>query len=366
MNKESILRFFGREPNQYLLPNGLTEFQRQLSRKGREALQSALEFYPNQSESQEENPEFFKKIHLMSDAIDRDRLKVWTTEDLGISQTLRLRMFLESFENGNSDSGNLSGEWPQIGNKEIFGGFPTIGAEFHIKKNDPKYDNFWERLLILNMSQYQKDSKVPLSKAEDDIIEVRMNPSIYPIAVSTWMLTKRVLPEIQSCYFTLTLGQKDNNFSLENDSQLSLIKSLQTLANLAYVSFWDHIGGEDLPWILPFGGFYIGQTVRVKDGTFSLTGNATESEGQLNLYSGFGDIFPKLAFYLSMAFADQRIADFVGKYVGKGLNIQKAAEINDSEVTLIWNTINNLIYKDRVLLAASNKGQAVIDSSTAW
>lgn len=245
--------------------------------------------------------------------------------------------------------------------KETFSAFPTIGGEFHITLDEEMYDTFWQRIAYLNMSQYQEKSQIPFSKTDHGLIEVRMNPSIYPVAISTWVAVRRILPEMNISYFTVTLGKRDDDLDLFSEESRDLVGSLKTLANIIYAAVFKSCVGAELLGELSFGGFYIGETIRVKEGDFTRTGSATKSKGQLNLYSGFAHIFPGLAKYTSFAFVEPEIRDFLNKYIGKGLGIEDAFKVEEADFAIIWNTIDKIIGESHYLQQADKKALEIMD-----
>lgn len=317
------------------------------------------------------DPNFQRKVYLMSEAIEEDPVLSFNTNDLGISQALRLKKFLKKDINSQADKNNehlpFSPDDP-----DLFVGFPTIGGEFHIPDLTDTYPSFWERLTILNMSQYQKGSPVPFSEQIDRLTEVRMNPTIYPFATATWQLMKRLLPELNNTYFTITINRDYADFNRRFDD--FTVEALRTIGSLVYAAFFkdtpehkntlteNFIYGRN-PEEIKFGNFYLGQTVKLKNKKYELTGNARTQDGQLNLYIGFGDLFPYLAYYLSMALVEPKILGFVSSIAR--LTPQEAIKVRIEDIQRVFQTINDLVANSGIPREATERGQKFIDELTS-
>lgn len=324
-------------------------------RKSGEAIASAMAMYLVAGGSFEEDSHFERNIYYMSEAIAEDQISPQSTEDLGISQALRLRKFLEKIQITQHQEDLHSTDIAQY--REAFSEFPTIGAEFHIPDSTKTYANFWQRLVILNMSQYQRESSIPFSGNDQGVIEIRMNPSLYPFTIATWNLMRLLMPELNQSYFTLTLNRQDANFSKKD---VKLVALLHSLGNLGYAAFFQEVPVAD-PEELVFGGRYIGQTVRVKNGEYSLTGDYHTGAGQLNVYTGFGDLFPYLAYYCSMALAKPLLLRPVEERAGAVTTPSQAIEMEESNIRYIFGAMNNSILEDSRLRKAAEYGQRIID-----
>lgn len=259
--------------------------------KSSEAIATAMNLYTLSGGSTEVTSHFEKYVSYMTESIEEDPIIPWNTEDLGIFQSFRLWRFhkkiqaestaKEEVEEARKEKKPDLGEVPDISDyQKAFEKFPTIGAEFHIPQTAETFDNFWQRVAILNMSQYHKESHIPFSKNDQGLIEIRMNPSIYPIATATWNLMRLILPELNKQYFTITINWKDYNFSKEE--HLPIILGLQTLGSIRYASFFNMAPSDYDIEGPPFGTWYIGQTEKIKNGKFSLVGSSNSGQGQLN------------------------------------------------------------------------------------
>ncbi|MBI2327621.1 hypothetical protein HYU92_04875 [Candidatus Curtissbacteria bacterium] len=183
-----------------------------------------------------------------------------------------------------------------------------------------------------------------------------MNPSIYPISVATWNLMRQVLPEINKAYFHITINWKDANFRQSEHSELA--RRLQTLGSLCYAACFKEAPPPTPPKDgLSFGDWYIGQTVKVKNGIYSLIGNAS-AEGQLALFTGLGDLFPDLAYYSSMAMVNPEMVAFAAKY--KKITIREAFEMKENDIRDIFESLNSRLMTDSRLQQATEDGQKII------
>lgn len=278
-----------------------------------DAIASAMAMYVISKGPIENSNYFSKNVDLMSQAIKDDPIHPLETKDLGLSQVARLRNFMDRI--AEKDPENL----PDIGQqKEAFGEFPTVGAEFHFPGDTPgKQRNFWQRLAILNISQYQRGSYIQLSRNDRGVIEVRMNPSIYPVAIATWNHMKLLLPELNQAFFTVTINRTHKNFDWKGEKDKVLLNKLQAIGFLAYASIFKNIPPTVDSEEIDFGKLYLGQTVKMYNGRYDFSGQwagGKGSYGQLALYAGFGGNFPHLAYFLSMALADESVLGSVAHH----------------------------------------------------
>ena len=379
-----------------------------------------------------------KAVYDMSESIMHDPVTTVSIEELGLSQAHRLYRFL-----------NSSGKRPCVSLDELKG-LPVIGAEFHLRKEAV---GIHEKLLTLNMAQYQNGCPIPLSEEEaglagveeDILVEVRMNPSYYPITVANWELMRKIIP-IDDSYFFMSITPPPKN--------TRQIKQLQSLANIIYADRYETIekdplsllsnfvqkhvydvfkavlifgplfGGMSLFYYvddlarnflganasqaialisalgfgvsIPFflfskriqdgleklgvyeeygeidlGEYYLGQTTRLEDGEWhsaavlrKLNGkiplyNNRGRDYQLNLYSGFGDIFPKQAYYISMGYLDNKIFEIVEREAGN-VTINEAVKMPKKEIANVLNKINNYIIASKKLAEVTRSGQRII------
>lgn len=278
------------------------------NRNSTDAIASAMAMYVISKGPIENSNYFSNYVRLMSQAIKDDPIHPLETSDLGLSQVARLRNFMDRIADKDPES------LPDIGKqKEAFGEFPTVGAEFHFPGDTPeKQRNFWQRLAILNMSQYQRGSYIQLSRNDRDVIEVRMNPSIYPVAIATWNHMKLLLPELSQAFFTITINRTDKNFDWTDEVDQSLLNKLRAIGFLTYASIFENVPRTEGTEEVDFGNIYLGQTVKMHNGKYNFSGNWSGGEGkhgQLAVYTGFGGNFPHLAYYLSMALAKPYLLD---------------------------------------------------------
>ncbi len=257
-----------------------------------------------------ENERFKSDVSNMAEAIDQDPTEIATTADLGLSQTLRLKGFIDRLTKQPILS--LPDVQPLL---KFFAGFPTVGAEFHFSPDDPTLNHtFWQRLALLNMSQYQEGSYIQMSRNDRGVIEVRMNPSVYPVTIANWRRMMFLLPELKRAFFTVTFNRNEKNgdFSWNNEDDKNLLAKLQSIGLLCYASLFEATPQSGKNEEIPFGTVYLGQTVRAFGGDFMYTGhwsgnnnsNEKGDHGQLAIYAGYGDSFPYMAYYPSMALAN--------------------------------------------------------------
>lgn len=308
-----------------------------------------------------------KDIHFqghtfnMSEAISEDPIIPSQTEDLGLSQVARLQSFLNKIK-------KLKGkDFPDIEEQKIaLDEFPTVGAEFHIPINDlQRHPDFMKRLAILNMSQYQRGSCVQFSGNDRGVLEVRMNPSVYPITIANWEHIRLFLPELNHAYFTLTINRGDGNFFWENNDDRFLLTKLRALGMLTYAGVFENIPMTETRAEVNFGNIYLGQTAKLRDGTHTISGNWGKGEGhfgQLAIYTGFGENFQPLAYYLSMALANPDIIDPLPMVNSKAIyNLADALAISSLKVRNYFDAIQNRVKADPRLRKAFEAGDLIMN-----
>lgn len=301
-------------------------------------------------------------IYHMGEAITEDPISPWETADLGISQAARLLGFVRKMQNGQGQEKAIIAAMRTY-QEALTADLPTIGAEFHIPYADDMNGTFWQRAAILNMSQYQSGSHIPFSRMEEGLIEIRMNPSIYPVSTATWNLMRLLLPELNSSYFTITINRRDRDFSKGEEN---MIMFLHALGNLSYAAFFRGVPSVTTPQQVNFGDRYLGQTVRVTNGDFILTGNwgsKRGQEGQLNICSGFGDLFPQMAFYLSMGLVEPVLlkSHGLGDKIRKAESLSNALKFKEEDIRNIFETLNRLIVGNRRMSSTVKHGQRIIE-----
>lgn len=211
------------------------------------------------------------------------------------------------------------------------------------------------------MSQYQPGSYVQFSRNDKGVIEIRMNPSIYPIAIANWNWIKEVLlPEINRAYFHVTINRPGQDFTWGNDR--ILLDSLRALGMLDYAGEYSDVK-EATREDISFGQVYLGQTVRLDDRGFLLSGNWGGEEGehgQLSVYSGFGKTFDALAYYLSMALMKPEILRPVREGLVRSKTLYEALRFEPEKIRAIFSAIQAQIEDDEKLWYAFNAGNRII------
>jgi len=323
------------------------------------AIAMAMSMYAISGGSLEVGNEFKRKVYNMGEAIAEDEVHPRETWQLGLSQVSRLRSFKAKEENQNFYG------LPDIeGYTFPFANYPTVGAEFHFPKDfTDKNPEIWQKLALLNMSQYHKGSYIQFSRNDRDVIEVRMNPSIYPIAIANWNNLRDVMPELNNAFFTITLNRPDQNFAWNNTSDTEILNKLKTIGLLTYAGRFKNTPLEEGRQEINFGQIYLGQTFKVRNGQNIFDGLWTGNSGlngQFALYLGFGDNFPHLAYYLSMSLAEPKILssvpDYIWRYVKK---LPDALTIDPTNRYKIFNTIQQHIQTNSRLQQVYDAGRDI-------
>ena len=329
-----------------------------------EALTDAMVMYALSGGPLTEDNMFKAHLYHMSEAVSEDPVQPITTEDLGLSQVSRIHSFLRTIHNEPVEP------IPNINTElEVFSNFPTVGAEFHFPLNTAnERPNFWQRLALLNMSQYQKGSYIQLSRNDRDVIEVRMNPSDFPVTIANWNHMRQILPEINKSFFTVTYNNKEpkKDFKWENYSDESLLKKLSALGYLCYADVFESIPQQEKREEINFGTVYLGQTVRKTEKGFDYTGHWTgneQSNGQFAIYSGFGENFINLAYYPTMALAKPSIiTPEIHEEMRKVYNLKNALDLGTERRRAIFSAINEEIQNDKELSAAHKSAYSILDT----
>lgn len=324
--------------------------------KSADAVASASAMYVISCDAQREVARgFFGDVYHMIEAIEDDPIIPYSTRDLGISQVARLRSF-----SNRAIYKKEPDEFPDIEKElEVFGNFPTVGAEFHLPSNAPElYKNFWERVAILNMSQYQKGSYIQLSRNDRDVIEIRMNPSVFPVAVADWNYMRFLLPELNHAYFTVTVNRPDKNFNWD-DADRPLLNRLRALGLLTYSGIFSSIPRQESSEEIDFGAVYLGQTVKMKAGDYTFDGlwaGGEGSHGQMGLYVGYGNTFPQHAYFLSMALKEPHILDEARNVLNNVRTLTHALQVSTSERSSMFHSVQRAIEQDERLGAIHEAG----------
>lgn len=331
-------------------------------RRSGEAIATAMAIYVLSGNSFRQDDVLKDYVCHMGEAITEDPIRPWETADLGMSQAIRLLGFVRKIQKAQDT--RQPGAFATDQRREAFVGLPTIGAEFHIPEDQKVNDTFWQRLAILNMSQYQRGSDIPFSKTTSGLIEIRMNPSVYPVATSTWNLMRLLLPELNRAYFTMAINRRDKDFNPKDDK--NVIMFLHALGNLLYAASFNNIPQVETPEQINFGGYYLGQTVRVRDRESILTGRwrgGYRPRGQLNICTGYGDLFEGLAFYLSMGLTEPAMLEknVLGYDIREATSLKDALEFKPDDIRDIFERLNGFIVNNPGLSSAVEHEQRIIE-----
>lgn len=333
--------------------------------KSAEAVASTTAMYIISGGSLDDDRQFVGHMYHMAEAVSEDPIQILQTEDLGLSQVARLRLFVNKLMNGKEQE-----VLPDISEyKEAFSGFPTVGAEFHLSlKAAEEAPYLWQKLALLNMSQYQRDSYIQLSRNDRDVVEIRMNPSIYPITIANWDHMRLLVPEINQAFFTTTLNRKEGQNDFTWDDDRTLLRNLQALGMLSYATCYENIPSREERAEVDFGSVYLGQTIRVNKGIYSFTGQWTNSKGlngQFGIYAGLGENFHYLSYFPSMALANPNILQNDKKNVLKrATTLERTLEIPLEERVEFLNNLQNNINNDEKLSAAKEAGDEILKMLT--
>ncbi len=329
-----------------------------------DAIASAMVMYVASGGEVDETDKVFKgRVYRMAEAVSNDPVKPTETKDLGLSQVARWRTYLHKLQ-GKEQSQPI----PDISDHEqAFEGFPTVGAEFHFL---PEYvediQNLWKKLAIANMAQYQKDSYIQLSRNDRGIIEMRMNPSTYPVAIANWLHMTLLFPELRQTFFTSTINRskKKADFDGKDEDHEKIVHHLRALGLLSYAALYNKIPRADSEEV-NFGTSYLGQTVRVNDGKYEFSGQWTGENkgfGQLALYTGYGDNFSHLAFYTSMGLVQPEILVKSGRGLIKRTNtLFDALSVDSIDRLAFFNSLQANIESDLRLNNAVKAGERIIN-----
>ncbi len=328
--------------------------------KSGDAITSAISLYLISGGSTRPDKDFNGWVYRMSEAIRDDQIIPRDTHELGLSQVARLRGFKDRLQ------GDEPSEMPDLRHElELFDEFPTVGAEFHIPLKDPdRARSFWKRLALLNMSQYQRESHIQMSRTDKGVVEVRMNPSVYPVTIANWEHIKSILPEIQGSFYWITLNRRHAgaDFNWGNADDANQIRKLRDLGLLTYAATHDSTPGMESNGEIDFGEIYLGQTVRVKDGGYDFSGQWNGKQGkngQLSIYAGFGNNLPHLAYYLSMAMVNPEVVSRT-PLLGNNRPLTQAVDLASHEKESLFSRIHREIEKDPRLSMATRTGRDIV------
>jgi len=323
-----------------------------------DAIASAVAMYVISGGSLEENNHFKRSVYFMGESVRKDSIKPQETKDLGISQVARLTAFESLIQEKEPET------FPDLSPYyEAFEGFPTVGAEFHFPVSTVQDDpGFWDRLMILNMSQYQRGSYIQLSRNDRNIIEIRMNPSIYPVTIANWQHMKLLLPELGQAFFTATINRTtSSDFSWGTDKEV--LNKLKAIGMLSYANTFETIPRKGKAEEINFGEVYLGQTVKMKEGTYKFTGNWISGEsgnGQMAIYTGFGPNFPDLMYYPTMVLADPNIVGSKMKsFLDKIKSLDYALAVSPINRKDVFETLQRRVYLEPGLHEAFHAGRKI-------
>ncbi|MDO8498841.1 MAG: hypothetical protein Q7S44_03580 [bacterium] len=326
-----------------------------------DAIASAIAMYIISGGSLKKDSSFEGSVFHMAEAVSEDPVVPKETRDLGLSQTLRLRNFFHKIER------ERPRPHPDIAEliPDLYE-FPTVGAEFHFPENAPyQYPAFWQRLAILNMSQYQRGSYVQLSRNDKGVIEVRINPSVYPITIANWNHIRRLLPELNQTFFSITINRKnDRDFHWDNGDR-PLLDKLRALGMLSYAGLFGNNPLMRKPEEVGFGSVYLGQTVKMFAGEYDFTGNWGGGEGQygqMAIYTGFGENFPYLAYYLSMVLHNQNVLESIpNDLLARIRTLSDALNLEATYGNRIFTAIQSNVAADEKINKAYEAGNRIVE-----
>lgn len=323
-------------------------------RKSGLAIVSAMAMYIMSGGSIESDKDFIKSTFLMGEAIRDDPVEPFETKDLGLSQVLRLRNFRREIQGDKPQPFTPIGEYTPD-----FDGFPTVGAEFHLPmRATEELPNLWQRLALLNMSQYQPGSYIQFSRKDREVIEVRMNPSIYPVTVANWRQMLGILPELNQTFFTATINRSSDR-DLKWRDEKGLLERLQAIGMLTYAGVFGNTPPTARREEVDFGSVYLGQTVKLTDGGYNFTGNWGGGQGeygQMGIYAGYGNSFPYFMYYLTYVLENPDILRSVRPELLKVSTLDEALALEPNERRRFFNGLQEAISRDERLNKAHESG----------
>ncbi len=332
-------------------------------KRSADAIAAASTIYVLSGGSLRHDNNFAGSVYHMAEAVSEDHIDPLATEDLGLSQVARLRSFFDKIDRQDKRP------FPNIKEEmAAFEGFPTVGAEFHFQPEiAEQVPDFWKKLALLNMSAYQKKSYVQTSRNDRGVIEVRMNPSIYPVTIANWSHMKRLLPELDKAFFTITINrQEETDFTWESKTDRRALGNLRGLGFLIYAGMFENVPERGSSEEIDFGAIYLGQTVKVIGKEYKFTGlwgGNRGRHGQLGIYAGYGENLPYLAYYLSMGLADPRTLSAFEK--GFFRSVESLEDALAMDTTLRKNAFQmtrRFIDSDPYLSGVTRAGDKIIDA----
>lgn len=322
------------------------------------AIATAMTMYVISGGSLKDDPVFREKIFHMSEALEANPVRPKTTEDLGLSQVTTLKHFHEGILPKDIDPYRIA-----------LSGFPTVGAEFHLPlsttTNNP---DLWWKLALLNMSQHNSRSYVQFSRNDRGVIEIRMNPSSYPVTIANWEHLRMIVPELDSAFFTVTVNRNNSegNFNWGNSKDKDLLRALQTLGMFSYAASFKNRPVDGSREEIGFGAMYLGQTFRFIEGKSQFDGNWGGGEGdygQLGIYAGYRDNLPPLAYFLSMGLANPSLLRVFSEYpdLSNVATLEQALNIPPLRIRQAFADFQGNVRRDYRLSTASDAGLEIMD-----
>lgn len=315
-------------------------------------LASGIQYF-SQTRDFELSDEFKGNVFGMADAIDQDWTSYTKTADIGLSQVRRARAFLGYGNNYQSQD--------QVLGNSYLDAWPTIGAEFHLSPEGPFNETFWQRVALWNMTQYQDNSSIPFSALYQGSVEIRMNPSIYPLAIVNWTLLNDILPEVSKSTYFMTLCPSEGNFRSKDKSTTTALRELTNLARLCYLLEYETSPEQGPGGDVDFGDTHISQTVQLINGSLQLVGNFNEY-GQLAFYTGIRDNFPTLAYYLSMGhIAPELLSDGINSPdFHDRIKVYQFRQRSKKDIGYLFDRLDHKITHDLSLNSARQRGLEIM------
>ena len=332
-----------------------------LSPKSSEAATAALAKYILLEGQITESKGFQEDLGQMAEAVSKDPITPLFTADLGISQGLRLKAFIRNKQGLQADQ--KADEVSSLSAK--LSGLPTLGGEFHFTPVDaldpahPIEPSLLRRMIFANMSQYQPGSFVPFAGKDMRVPELRMNPSNYAVSTANWEMLSHLFPELNTSYFTVTLGKTGNGEFDTSDAYL--LGRLRGLASLVYAANFTGVSPEAHAGTSNFGDAWMGQTVTLEDGKFQLKGDARVSRGQANIFAGAGRTYPDMAYYLSMGMNRRDMLPTIAESARLTPDYA-VGNYFEGQILEVFNKANSIIKGDPTLVDATLAGQRIMNS----
>lgn len=327
------------------------------------AIASAMSMYILSGGSMREDDRFRENISLMAKAIEVDDTNIQETADLGLSQVNRLWAFDRLRTTGFVPTPFPKNEVTKL--MTDLAGFPTVGAEFHRLNPGIKADKdaFLKILALINMSMFHLGNHVQKCRDDKGVVEIRMNPSYYPVTIANWEYMNRIIPGLDSLWFHTTYNRQENNDFSWEDSDKPLINLVNSVGLLCYGGKYTQVPEIAEAHEINYGDHYLGQTQRVINGEFKfsgLWGGNEGSSGQLSIYAGYKN-FRELAVLPTFVLTDPSIVDNVKTELTEVRNLDDALKIKEEVGRKIFQEINLRIALNDRLRKARRSGDKIID-----